>query len=99
MARKKEIIDATNVIPATLEDIMMNRPVKGNLICKRIKSNPSVLRDVKAIASYDTLEFRDPESQQLHEEIQGLKTFSSGLQAKKKPPQAFSRTGSRRQLF
>ncbi|MCH4208399.1 MAG: DNA topoisomerase IV subunit A [Solobacterium sp.] len=60
-----------------------NRPAKGNLICKRIKSNPSVLAMIRPIASYDTLYFYDPEEQQLHASEVPLKptdtTFSAPL--------------------
>ncbi|NCB34023.1 MAG: DNA gyrase subunit A, partial [Erysipelotrichia bacterium] len=61
----------------------VNRPAKGNLICKRIKSNPSVLQTVRSIASYDTLYFYDPEEQILHASEIPLKptdtSFSSPL--------------------
>ena len=40
-----------------------NRPAKGNLICKRIKSNPSILLNAEPIATGDELVFCDPEVQ------------------------------------
>jgi topoisomerase-4 subunit A len=60
-----------------------NRPAKGNLICKRIKSNPSVLQSVQRISTADTLEFCDPEPQLLRAAEVPLKsvanTFSQPL--------------------
>jgi len=60
-----------------------NRPAKGNLICKRIKSNPSVLQSVQRISTADTLEFYDPEQQLLRAAEVPLKsvgnTFSQPL--------------------
>ncbi len=60
-----------------------NRPAKGNLICKRIKSNPSVLKDVQAVASGDELQFYDPQLQVIRASEIPLKsvgnTFSAPL--------------------
>ena len=48
------------------EEIMVGkRPAKGNLICKRIKTNPSIICYAKAISSGDELYFSDPELQVL----------------------------------
>ena len=64
-----------------------NRPAKGNLICKRIKSNPSVLTYASTIFPGDELEFYDPEKQSLRASDIALKpvttTFSQPLVLKK----------------
>ena len=56
-----------------------NRPAKGNLICKRIKSNPSVLTDVRVIHPGDSLEFHDPEKQELRAAEVALKPVSTSF--------------------
>lgn len=42
-----------------------SRPVKGEMVCKKIKSNPYKIRDVICVSAYDTLCFMDPEVQLL----------------------------------
>ncbi|MBQ9327464.1 MAG: DNA topoisomerase IV subunit A [Solobacterium sp.] len=58
-----------------------NRPAKGNLICKRIKSNPSVLSGVDPISAGDTLEFYDPELQTLRAAEVPLKSVANTFSA------------------
>jgi topoisomerase-4 subunit A len=64
-----------------------NRPAKGNLICKRIKSNPSVLVYTRTISPGDELEFYDPEKQTIRASDIALKpvttSFSQPLVLKK----------------
>ena len=67
-----------------LEEIPVNnRPAKGNLICKRIKSNPSVINTAQRISTGDNLEFYDPELQTIRAADIPLKsvanTFSQPL--------------------
>lgn len=68
------------------EIIEMGRPVKGNLICKHIKSNPSVLCMAEPVSSFEDLMFHDPEPQSLHTADVPLKStdtsFSSALELK-----------------
>lgn len=44
---------------------MTSRPVKGEMLCKRIKSNPYHILDVVCVSAYDHLIFMDPEVQLL----------------------------------
>lgn len=58
-----------------LEEIQEgNRPVKGSLIAKRVKSNPNELRYLQTIQSQDILAFYDPEEQLLKASDIPLKT-------------------------
>lgn len=71
-----------------LEEIMNgNRPVKGNLIAKRVKSNPNEIAIVRPISPVDTLYFYDPEEQILKASEIPLKTtdttFSNPIVLKK----------------
>ena len=67
-----------------LEDVQVgNRPVKGSLIAKKVKSNPNQLLTVRPIDSYDMLAFYDPDEQIIKAADIPLKTtdttFSSPL--------------------
>lgn len=48
------------------EIAQMNRPVKGNLICKRIKSNPSILKYMLGISSFGSISVYDPDPIEIH---------------------------------
>ena len=56
-----------------------NRPIKGNLICKRVKSNPSHIVYARVISSGEELVFTDPEKQTLKASDIPLKTRESGF--------------------
>lgn len=56
-----------------------NRPAKGNLICKRVKSNPAVLAEVRPIASYDVLSVYDDTVHELHASDVPLKTTDTSF--------------------
>ncbi len=58
-----------------------NRPAKGNLICKRIKSNPSILKDASVIATGDELTFCDPDVQTIRAAEIPLKSVSNTFSA------------------
>ncbi|MBR2825108.1 MAG: DNA topoisomerase IV subunit A [Solobacterium sp.] len=71
-----------------VEDIQVgNRPVKGSLIAKRVKSNPNVITLVMPISAYDELKFYDPEEHLLRAADIPLKTtdttFSNPISLKK----------------
>ena len=51
-----------------------NRPVKGSLIAKRVKTNPNEISIVQPISSYDSLAFYDPVEQILKAADIPLKT-------------------------
>jgi topoisomerase-4 subunit A len=56
-----------------------NRPIKGNLICKHVKSNPSVIVYAKAVQSGDTVEFFDTELQEVKVSDIPLKPREAGF--------------------
>ena len=58
-----------------------NRPAKGNLICKRIKSNPSVLQNADPIATGDELTFCDPDVQTIRAAEIPLKSVANTFSA------------------
>ncbi|MBQ1439206.1 MAG: DNA gyrase subunit A, partial [Solobacterium sp.] len=58
-----------------------NRPAKGNLICKRIKSNPSILLNAEPIATGDELVFCDPEVQSIRAAEIPLKSVANTFSA------------------
>jgi topoisomerase-4 subunit A len=58
-----------------------NRPLKGNLICKKMKTNPSVIRYALPITSGDVLKFYDPELQELRASDIPYKTRETGFSA------------------
>ncbi|MCR5228946.1 MAG: DNA topoisomerase IV subunit A [Solobacterium sp.] len=71
-----------------LEEIPANnRPSKGNLVAKKVKSNPNYISGIQKVASGEILEFYDPEKQVLHAVDVPLKpaaaTFSQPLVLKK----------------
>ena len=71
-----------------VEDIQVgNRPVKGSLIAKRVKSNPNKITFVMPISAYDELKFYDPEEHLLRASDIPLKTtdttFSNPISLKK----------------
>lgn len=43
-----------------------NRPMKGNLICKKVKTNPSILRYCMQVYPSQTITLFDPERKELH---------------------------------
>lgn len=55
------------------------RPMKGNLICKRVKSNPSVIRYAHVIHPGEELIFCDPEIQKIKASDIPLKPRESGF--------------------
>ncbi len=63
-----------------------NRPSKGNLIAKRVKSNPNYISYIQPISSGDTMKFFDPELQELRAADIPLKqattTFSQPIELK-----------------
>lgn len=56
-----------------------NRPMKGNLICKKLKSNPSILRYVKGVTPGDNLVFMDNQSHEIHVSDIPFKTRETGF--------------------
>ncbi len=57
------------------------RPIKGNLICKRLKTNPSRIGYAMGISSGRELAFYDPEEQTLRASDIPLKTRDTGFSA------------------
>lgn len=56
-----------------------SRPLKGTLICRRLKTNPSSLRYVLSIRPGQDLTFYDPEEQVLHASDIALKPREAGF--------------------
>lgn len=56
-----------------------NRPMKGNLICKKLKSNPSILRYVKGVTPGDNLVFMDSQNHEIHVSDVPFKTRETGF--------------------
>ena len=56
-----------------------NRPMKGNLICKKLKSNPSILRYVKGVTPGDNLVFMDSKNHEIHVSDIPFKTRETGF--------------------
>lgn len=56
-----------------------NRPMKGNLICKKLKSNPSILRYVKGVTPGDNLVFMDSQNHEIHVSDIPFKTRETGF--------------------
>ena len=63
----------------TEEIVLGNRPMKGNLICKRLKTNPSIVTLAKAVSAGEELIFKDPERQVLRASEVPLKPRESGF--------------------
>ncbi len=42
-----------------------SRPVKGEMIFKKLKTNATVIKDLRSVSLYDTLTFMDPECQSI----------------------------------
>jgi topoisomerase-4 subunit A len=61
------------------EIVTGSRPVKGNLICKHVKSNPSVLVYAKAVQSGEEIEFFDTELQEVKVSDIPLKPRETGF--------------------
>lgn len=40
-----------------------SRPVKGEMLCKKLKTNPYHIQDIYSVSTYDVLSFMDPELQ------------------------------------
>ena len=57
------------------------RPIKGNLICKRLKTNPSRIAYAMGISSGRELAFYDPEEQLLKASDIPLKSRDTGFSA------------------
>ena len=53
--------------------------MKGNLICKRLKTNPSIVTLAKAVSAGEELIFKDPERQVLRASEVPLKPRESGF--------------------
>ncbi len=63
-----------------LEEIVEgNRPMKGNLICKKLKTNPSLLRYVKGVTPGDSLAIVDSTEHQLRASDVPLKARDTGF--------------------
>lgn len=63
-----------------LSDIMEgNRPAKGNLICKKLKTNPVKIAYAKAVRAGDVLTFYDPEEKTVRSSDIPLKQRDAGL--------------------
>ncbi len=56
-----------------------NRPMKGNLICKKLKTNPSILRYVKGVTPGDNLVFMDSQNHEIHVSDVPFKTRETGF--------------------
>jgi len=56
-----------------------NRPIKGNLICKHVKSNPSVIVYAKAVQAGEEIEFFDAELQEVKVSDIPLKPREAGF--------------------
>ncbi len=56
---------------------LLGRPAKGSLICKRVKSNPAVLRAILQVRPYDELTFFDGEAKKLRGSDIPVKTTDS----------------------
>ncbi len=56
-----------------------NRPMKGNLICKKLKTNPSELAYAQAVSPSTALVFYDPEKQELRATDVALKSRDTGF--------------------
>ncbi len=57
------------------------RPVKGTLICKKVKSNPAVLAWVQPVSSGQVMTFYDPEAQELKASDVPIKPRETGFSA------------------
>ena len=63
-----------------LEEVVEgNRPMKGNLICKRLKTNPSVLRFAKGVTPGDSITFVDTTEHVLRSSDVPLKPRDTGF--------------------
>lgn len=63
-----------------LEDIpLTKRPAKGNMICKKIKSNPSVIIDVVPISASDEINLYDPSLRTIRGTDVPFKTTNTGF--------------------
>ena len=58
-----------------------NRPVKGNIICKKVKSNPAVIVYARPVKAADEITFCDPEVQVLKASDIPLKARDTGFSA------------------
>ena len=57
------------------------RPVKGTLICKKVKSNPAVLAWVQPVSSGQVMTFYDPDAQELKASDVPIKPRETGFSA------------------
>jgi topoisomerase-4 subunit A len=61
------------------EIVQGSRPIKGNLICKHIKSNPSVIAYAKAVQPGDAMELFDGELKEVKVSDIPLKSKDTGF--------------------
>lgn len=61
------------------EILLGNRPMKGNLICKRLKTNPNILVQARSLSASEELIFKDPEKQVIRASEVPLKPRETGF--------------------
>lgn len=61
------------------EIVLGNRPMKGNLICKRLKTNPNILVQARSLSASEELIFKDPEKQVIRASEVPLKPRETGF--------------------